>query len=246
MDVSSYVLLSHEQALRRRMDVVANNLANVSTTGYKRELPLFHEQVRLSPGDGPADTRPVSYVLDFGAVHDAREGAFQATSNPLDVAIDGAGYFSVVLPDGGTAFTRAGNLKLLDTGQLGTAGGQPIRGEGGAPIMVPPDTRISILADGTISTADGPIGRIALTRFDNEAAVDPRGDGLFDAAGGRELPASETRLRTGGLETSNVQPIVETSQMIEILRSYQSSQRLGESLSEMRKRALERLGRVGN
>lgn len=248
MDIPAYVLLSHEQALRRRMDVVANNMANVSTTGFKRELPLFHEQVRRSEGDAPADAKPVSYVLDFGAVHDASVGAFQATGNPLDLAIDGPGYLAVVTPDGGTAYTRAGSLKLLDDGTLATSAGHPVRGEGGAPIVVPPEasTRLSVQADGTVTGAQGPLGRITLTAFDDEAAVDPRGDGLFDGSNGRELPAAETRFRTGGLEASNVQPIVETTQMVEILRSYQSSQRLSDSLSDMRKQAIGRLGRLGN
>lgn len=248
MDVPSYVLLSHEQALRRRMDVVANNMANVSTTGFKRELPLFHEQVRHSEGSAPADARPVSYVLDFGAVHDASAGAFQATGNPLDLTIDGPGYLAVALPDGGTAYTRAGSLKLLDDGTLATAAGHPLRGEGGASIVVPPEAsaRLTVLADGTVGGAEGPLGRITLTAFADEASVDPRGDGLFDGLGGRELPAAETRFKTGGLEASNVQPIVETTRMVEILRSYQSSQRLSDSLNDMRKQALGRLGRLGN
>ncbi|HYZ47734.1 MAG TPA: flagellar hook-basal body complex protein, partial [Sphingomonas sp.] len=98
MDISSYVLLSHEQALRRRMDVVANNMANTSTVGFRREQPVFREYVEQSP-ETPVETgRNVSFVLDYGAVHDTRAGAFQATGNPLDVMIDGPGYLTIEAP----------------------------------------------------------------------------------------------------------------------------------------------------
>lgn len=248
MDISSYVLLSHEQALRRRLDVVANNMANVSTTGFRREQPVFHEVLKRGDDAMSADAKDAHFVMDFGAVHDVRAGAFQSTSNPLDVMIDGPGYLSVALPDGGTAYTRAGNLKILDNGQLATAGGAPLRGENGQPIVIPPEQQAQarIAPDGSVIGTDGPLGRIAVTVFDDEGLVDPRGDGLMDAANGRQLAAGETKLRTGGLEASNVQPIAETTDMVEILRAYQTSQRMSDALGDMRKRAIERLSRPGN
>ncbi|WP_204272550.1 flagellar hook-basal body complex protein, partial [Enterobacter hormaechei] len=85
----------------RRMDVVANNLANLSTTGFKREQPVFQEALRQSEGQEPA-ARSVSFVLDYGRVHDQTEGAFTATGNPLDVAVEGPGFLAVALADGGT------------------------------------------------------------------------------------------------------------------------------------------------
>lgn len=248
MDVSSYVLLSHAQALRRRLDVVANNMANVSTVGFKREQPVFHDLVEAVPGDVPGAARTVSFVLDYGAVHDNRDGAFEATGRALDVAIQGTGYLSVALPDGTTAYTRAGNLKLLPNGQLGTPAGFPILGDNGAPIMVPAgsETKLTIAGDGTVSGPEGPLGRIGVTVFQDEAAMSQRGEGLFNGSGGRVLAAAETTLKSGGLESSNVQPVVETTHMIDILRSYQSSERMADGLNDMRKRAIERLGRLGN
>jgi flagellar basal-body rod protein FlgF len=248
MDLSAYVLLSHEQALRRKLDVVANNMANVSTVGFKREQPVFHDMVERSEGDVAGATKSVAYVLDYGTVHDTAAGAFGATGNALDVMVEGDGYLGVTLPDGNTAYTRAGNLKLLDNGQLATAAGAAIQGDGGAPIVVPTAAanQVHIAADGTVNGPDGPLGRIAVTRFADEAQVDPRGDGLFDGAGGRVLSAAETNLKSGGLEASNVQPITETTQMIDILRAYQSSQKMIESLSDMRRQAIGRLGKLGN
>jgi flagellar basal-body rod protein FlgF len=246
MDVSAYVLLSHEQALRRRLDVAANNMANSSTIGFKREQPLFHEYVDRTDQAQIDDAKKTSFVLDYGAVHDTAQGAFQATGNPLDVMIDGPGYLSVETPDGGVAYTRAGMIKVLESGELATSGGQRILGEGGRPIAVPADQRaaIAVTADGTVVGAQGALGRLVVTVFDDERGVDPRGDGLMSGQGGRELAAAETRLKVGGVEGSNVQPIVETTAMVEILRSYQSSQRISESLNEMRKGAISRLGRI--
>ena len=132
MDISSYVLLSQEQALRRRLDIVANNLANTSTVGFRREQPQFREFVERADEALHDDAKPTSFVLDFRAIHDMAPGAFQPTGNPLDVMIEGPGYLAVQLPDGaGTAYTRAGFVNVLDNGELATAGGQRLLDEAG-------------------------------------------------------------------------------------------------------------------
>jgi flagellar basal-body rod protein FlgF len=248
MDVSTYVLLSHEQALRRRLDITANNMANTSTAGFKREQPLFHDYVDEG-GGGDATARVdgagrTAYVLDYGAVHDSSSGVFTATSNPLDVMIDGPGYLSVEAADGTPAYTRAGYVKVSASGDLVTANGQRVLGEGGKPIAIPPDqvNGLSISADGSVMGRQGALGRLTVTVFD-EASVVPRGDGLFTGENGRLLTAAETRLKTGGIEASNVQPIAETTAMVELLRAYQSSQRMTESINDMRSRAIDRLAR---
>ena len=247
MDIPAYVLLSHEQALRRRMDVVANNLANVTTTGFKREQPLFHETLWASDSAETA-ARQVSFVLDYGAVHDRAEGAFTATGHALDVAIEGPGYLSVEMPAGEVAYTRSGKLTLLEDGRLATSGGHPLLGEGGRLITVPAEAKGSLRLgpDGTVEGAGSVLGRIVVTTFADERSVTVRGDGLVDGVDGTALAASETRLRSGGLEASNVQPVAETTAMIQILRAYQSSQRMGDALNDMRKRAIERLGSFRN
>jgi len=247
MDISSFVLLSREQALKRRLDVAANNMANMDTAGFKRERPVFREYVETSPEDAVPDARKMSFVLDFGAMHDASAGAFKSTGNPMDVMIDGPGYLAVEAPDGGTAYTRAGFVKINETGQLTTAGGQRLLGEGGKPITVPVDQQanLSISTDGTVKGKDGPLGRLAVTVFDDERGVTPRGDGLMTASNGRELSAADTKLTAGGVESSNVEPIVETTQMVDILRAYQASARIAQDMDDMRKRAIDRLGTFG-
>jgi flagellar basal-body rod protein FlgF len=244
MDVSSYVLLSHEQALRRRLDVTANNMANSSTAGFKREQPLFHDFVETGGEPVVAGADRTAYVLDYGAVHDSSAGTFTPTANPLDVMIDGPGYLAVETADGGTAYTRAGYIKMSPAGDLVTANGQRLLGDGGKPINVPADEArlLSIAADGSVMGKQGALGRLNVTVFD-EAGVVPRGDGLMDGSNGRVLAAAETRLKTGGIEASNVQPIVETTAMVEILRAYQSSQKVMDSINDMRSRAIDRLSR---
>jgi flagellar basal-body rod protein FlgF len=244
MDVSALVLLSHEQALRRRLDVAANNMANTSTAGFKREQPVFHDYIDKDSGGPLPAGESTAYVLDYGAIHDASAGAFTATANPLDVMIDGPGYLAVEVPGGAPAYTRSGYVKLSPAGDLVTTNGQRLLGESGAPINVPPEQQAQLVigGDGTVSAGPNVLGRLAVTVFD-EAGVIPRGDGLMDAANGRVLPATETRLKTGGIEGSNVQPIVETTAMVEILRAYQSSQKLTDSMNEMRSRAIDRLSR---
>jgi flagellar basal-body rod protein FlgF len=245
MDVSSYVLLSQEQALRRRLDVASNNMANANTVGFKREQPLFHEYVEQTTGAPFAEAKNTSFVLDYGAIHDTTQGAFQSTGNPLDVMIDGPGYLAVEMADGSTAYTRAGFLKVLDTGDLGTSGGQRILGDGGRPINIPQDQRagLTIAPDGTVSGPQGPLGRIAVTTFGDEASVVQRGDGFVNGQNPTALAAGATRLKSGGVEASNVQPIVETTQMVQILRSYESSVKMADSIAQMRQRAIERLGK---
>lgn len=248
MDIPSFVLLSHEQALKRRLDIVANNMANTSTVGFKREQPLFQEYVEKADDAITQDAKKTSFVLDFHAVHDMTAGAFQTTGNPLDVMIDGPGYLAIELPDGGgTAYTRAGFITVLENGDLAVAGGQRLLDEGGQAINVPPEqaNRVSIASDGTVLGPDGPLGRVAITVFDDETTLAPRGDGFYSGAEGRVLAAADTKLHAGGVEGSNVQPILETTAMIEILRLYQNSVRMNESLNDMRKRALDKLGRVG-
>ena len=246
MDISSYVLLSHEQALQRRLDVAANNMANMNTAGFKREQPVFREYVEQGGDAAVPAARSTSFVLDFGAIHDAAQGGFQATSNPLDVMIQGPGYLAVQMPDGSTAYTRAGAIKVLPDGNLAAGTGQTLLGAGGKPIAVPPDQagQLTITADGTVGSPQGSLGRIAVTTFANESALSPIGGGLLTGQGGQELPASDTRLQPGGVEASNVQPIVETTSMVDILRAYQTSASMSASLNDMRQHAIDRLSKI--
>lgn len=246
MDMVSFVLLSHEQALRRQLDITANNMANANTVGYKRETALFHEYVEQANEAPIEDARRTSFVLDYGAIHDTRQGAFQVTGNPLDVMIEGTGYLNVEGPEGTTLYTRSGYVKLLENGDLTTATGHRFLDIDGRPINIPEEQRqnLTITKSGAIMANNDMVARLAVTDFADENLLEVRGDGLLTGTGGRLLAAAETRLVSGGVEGSNVETIVETTNMVQIMRSYQSSQRITESMFDLRKQTINRIGRV--
>lgn len=246
MDISSFVLLGQEQVLKRRMDIVANNMANMSTTGFKQERAVFHDEVAKAGDNQLRDAKTTHFTLDYPAVRDLAQGSFQATDNPLDVMIEGPGYLAVE-GENGPAYTRAGNLTVNEQGNIAIADGKPVLGEGGATIVVPEDARatLTIAEDGTVSGNGEILGRIAITQFENESGLVPLSGGLYTGEGGVELGVEATRLLPGGLESSNVEPIVETTRMIDILRSYQSSMRMANSINDMRERAIDQLGKIG-
>jgi flagellar basal-body rod protein FlgF len=246
MDMVSFVLLSHEQALRRQLDITANNIANANTVGYKRETALFHEYVEEAKDAPIEDARKTSFVLDYGAIHDVRQGAFQVTGNPLDVMIEGPGHLNVEGPEGAVHYTRAGFIKMLENGDLTTSTGHRLLDVDGRPINIPEEQRrsLSITKNGTIMANDAVVARLAITRFADENQLEVRGNNLLFGEGGRLLPAAEARVVSGGVEGSNVESIVETTNMVQIMRSYQTSQQMIETLSDMRKQTINRIGRV--
>ena len=245
MDVQSHIALSSQMALRRRLDVVANNIANVNTAGYKRENTVFNVAERSMPGVRGA-LRHVAYVLDRGTAQDHRQGELVVTDNPLDVAVVGDAYIAVRTPSGALAYTRNGRLQILAGGELGLASGETVVNDRGQSIILDPDdTQVTIGRDGLVTTSQGERGRITLARFADDAKLTKLGDTLVTGDTLAVEPGS-AELRAGMIEGSNVSPIAETTQMIDILRSYQSMQRLTERTNEIRGRAIERLGRVDN
>jgi flagellar basal-body rod protein FlgF len=232
-------------ALQRRLETVANNIANVNTAGYKRENVVFNVAERTMPGiRGPA--RHVAYVIDRGTAQDHAQGELISTDNPLDVAIVGDGYIAVRAAGGQLAYTRNGRLQILASGELGLSSGETIVNERGQSIVMDPDDhQISIGRDGLVTTSEGERGRISMVKFAPNSKLVKLGNSLVT---GNALPieSGETELRAGMIEGSNVSSIAETTQMIEILRAYQSMQKLTDRTNDIRGRAIERLGRVDN
>lgn len=244
VDVQSYVSLSHQMALQRRLDVVANNIANMNTAGFRREDTLFTSSRERLGGDMPLSVQSVNYVLDRGLTLDSNAGPLTQTGNPLDIAIEGDFWLPVAANDGLPAYSRGGHLQVLPTGELALSTGEIVLGEGGAPIVLAPDdTDIEIGPDGEVSASEGPAGRLELFRFAADARPRRIGSGLMRAEAVPAAPG-EARIRPGMIEGSNVAAIAETTRMIEILRAYQSSQRLNERVNDIRERAIQRLGRV--
>ena len=243
MDNALVLSLSNQMVMRRNMEVVANNIANMNTTGFKRESAVFQEHVVRIDRQTDMGSRktPISFVRDTLAVHDMSDGPMVPTGSKFDVAINGPGFFAVSTPEG-ERFTRNGNFGLDDTGRLVTTSGHPVLDDGGAEIVFSPqETGITIGRDGTISTDQGVRGRLQVVDFANPQQLEAVGDSLWktDEA---PLPSEASSVVQGMLEQSNVQPVVEMTRMIETMRSYQSSSELMNANEELSRKAIQRLG----
>lgn len=223
MDNATYVTLTRQSGLLQEMQVLANNIANASTTGYRAEGILFSEHIKaLGPGTE-------SLSMATARVRDTlmTQGSLAQTGGTFDLAIEGDGFFLIDTPQG-ERLTRAGAFGPNELGDLVTPDGHPVLDAGGAPLFVPVGAGpLGIGSDGTISVAGAPIGQIGLfTPIDPNEMIRESGT-LFDAQGGI-APAPEGRILQGFLENANVNPIQQISRMIEVQRAYE----LGQSFLE--------------
>jgi len=219
MENTSFIALSKQSAIRRTMSVVANNLANMNTTGFKGEKIMFVEHLVRSKGGEKIGGERMAYVRDIATVRDKSEGPLQKTGNPLDLAINGDGFFTIDTPDG-ERYTRNGNFQMNEEGQLVTRLGHPVLSDNGQPFFfTAEDGQISIARDGTVSTDTGQIGRIGVVSFENTYDMQQVAGGLLNTEQ-QPAPVEQTNVVQGMLEGSNVQPIIEMTRMIEANRSY--------------------------
>jgi len=239
MDTTSYVALSHMTALRREMDMVANNIANMSTSGFKTEKPLFTAFLNKAKNDLVSRER-VAYVEDFGQVRNLEAGTISTTGNPLDIAINSEGYFSIQTPEG-VHYTRAGNFNLNGDNQIVTRDGKPLLDDKGSPITIPPGTsNITISNDGTVTADSAPVARIVPVLFEDERGLEKLPDGLYKTDQTPE-PGTRFELRQGMLEGSNVQAVVEMTNMIDISRAYESAKRFVDREDDRMRDAIRKL-----
>jgi flagellar basal-body rod protein FlgF len=240
MENTSYIALSRQMVLRREMDVIANNMANLNTPAYKGQAMLFVEYLETSESG-----EKMSFVQDISLVRNLTEGQMTSTENPLDLAISGDAYFEIETPVG-PRYTRNGVFQLNADREIVTPDGLPVLGEGGGPITLPPNTsEITVTRDGTISTEQGPAGRLRLARFDDEQAMVKMSDGLYDPDGQDVLPAEDAEVVQGMIEGSNVQGIIELTRMIETSRQYAAAGKLVNDEHERLRRAIQSLGGSG-
>lgn len=224
MENSLTIALSRQSVLSRQMDVIATNLANLETAGFKAENMIFTELLEQT-----AEGEVLSLVHDVSFVRDLSEGPMVGTQSPLDLAIHGQGYFVVDTPDG-ERYTRHGVFQLDDGGQIVTTEGHPVLNNGGAPIVVPLDaSRITITRDGTISADAQEIGQIKLVSFESPQALSKIGSGLYEAIGQTPTTDPDSEVLQGMVENSNVKGVVEMTRMIDTVRSYQAAAKLADT-----------------
>lgn len=217
MENTGYITVTRQSGLAREMQVVANNIANAATTGFRAEGVIFSEYIQpvengksLSMGQG--NVRNTSF----------EQGGLSATGSSFDLAIEGDGYFLVQTPEG-ERLTRAGAFSPNAAGELVTYDGYPVLDAGGAPVFVPPNAAIAVSADGTLSADGNPLGQIGLVQ-PTDAKDMVREDGVMFRADSGFEPAENARILQGFVEKSNVNPIGELARMIEVQRAYEMGQ----------------------
>lgn len=238
MDNTMIVGLSRQAVLRRQIDVVANNLANINTAGY-RGLHMRFSEFPM-PGTENSGNGGISMVRDAGALNDMTAGPVKHTGNPLDMSLDGKGWFVVQTPDG-ERYTRNGAFQLDATGNLVTPDGHFVQGEAGNITFGASERDISIASDGTISTSEGTKGRLRLVKFENENQLTRADDTQFT---GENPEPSTAAVVQGTLEQSNVQAVKEIADMVSITRAYTSLSKLFSDTGEMQSDAINKLGRL--
>lgn len=238
MDNAGYTALSRQSGLLREMQAVANNIANLSTTGFRREGLVFSEVIHAM------ENGAASLSMTRANTRDTRldQGSLSQTNGTFDLAIEGDGFFLIETPSG-NALSRAGAFTPNENGELVTPDGFRLLDSGAAPIFVPQDARsISIAADGTLAADGSPLGQIGLF-----VPADPneliRRDGVMFTADGDVEPADSGRILQGFLEASNVNSVAEITRMIEVQRAYELGQKLLEQEDERIKSVMRTLSR---
>ncbi len=243
MENTSFIALSRQGTLRRQMSVIANNIANMNTTGFKGEKMMFIQHIVKTPSSDRLGQDRLAFVRDIATVRDTSEGPLKRTGNPLDVAISGDGYFVVETPSG-ELYTRNGHFRMDETGQLVTQNGDPVLSDGGQPFFFSPeDTDITISRDGTVSTENGTLGRLRVVSFENKQDLRMVAGGLM-ASNKTAEDMDSPDLVQHMLEGSNVQPIIEMTRMIETQRSYDGAKKLIDREDERIKRMINELART--
>jgi flagellar basal-body rod protein FlgF len=253
MDNTLIIGLSRQTALQRELDVIANNIANVNTAGFKTNGTIFSAFLR--PG---TDTDTLSSTgrragLDNMSWQDMSQGTIQQTGGPLDVAIDGDGML-VVQTAQGERYTRNGALQLNNLGELVTLSGDKILGDNGPIVLQPTDRDVVISRNGIIKVREGVSlnsdttrGKLRLVKFDNAQQLRKQGASTFAAPDGVQpvpVPEKDAHVVQGAIEKSNVRPVVEMSRMIEVTRAYTEIATMLQQQNDLRKNSLQQLSEV--
>ena len=252
MENALLIGLSRQTTLERQLDVIANNIANVNTSGFKADNTLFEEYLNTPAHEDNfiGGDRRVSFVQDRGTYRNMTQGPLEETKNPLDIAIDGSAFLAVQAP-GGERYTRDGNLHINSQGQLVTSAGNPVLGASGPIVFQQTDHDINITPDGTITVVEGASrtdsirGTLRLVSFTDAQKMLKEGLNLYSAGeGGAPQADAKSKVQQGFIEKSNVNSVVEMSRMMEVSRAYASIANLMQQQSDLQKTAIQQLADV--
>lgn len=241
MDLANSISTSRLTVAQRAIDVIASNLANADTPGFRAERVLFTDWLNREPGTAtPPGGNPIAYVQDRATWRDQAAGAISQTGNPFDLALAGDGYFTVNTP-AGPRLTRNGRFGLMPDGTLGDMAGHPVLDTAGQPIQLSPaDTTVTIAGDGTVSGQNGQLGKIGVVRPNDPMRLTAEGGTLFRA----DTPTSAVispGVVQGAVEGSNVQPVLEMTRMMDGLRQFQIVTQLVQAEDDRQQSAIDKL-----
>lgn len=232
MENAIYAALTRQSGLMREMQVVANNIANIGTTGFRAEDVGYSEFIQRTRA-GPSVSMAAARVRMTSLI----QGGMRQTGGPLDLAIEGAGFFLIQTPEG-ERLTRAGSFSASAAGEMVTPDGHRVLDAGGAPVFIPPGLDLSIAADGTVSAGGQPLTQIGLVRPVDPNGLIREGGVMFRSEAGIE-PVEDGRVLQGFLESSNVDPVSQIARMIEVQRAYELGQSFLDSEDERIRAALK-------
>ena len=243
MDNPIYVALSSQMILRRQLEVVANNIANADTAGFKVETLITNTDAKPLPNQdgGP---KKINYVLDTGVARDFAQGSLSQTGGALDVAVEGDGFFKISTARG-ERYTRDGRFALDAQGKLVTKGGDAVQGDGGDITIDSTKGELSIARDGTLSQGTTRLGKLDIVSFDDRSGLSKEGGSLYAAkAGSTPQAVPDAVVHQAMVESSNVQPILQITNMIEVSRAYERLSRIIDQTAELDRQSIGRLGRI--
>jgi flagellar basal-body rod protein FlgF len=240
MDSTTYVQLNRQQGLSKTLDVIANNIANMNTTGYQKEAIVFSEYIHVL-GLTPQSPDSVSMATGRARYIDTAQGQPVETGNSLDLALKGDGYFMIETPQG-NRLTRNGHFALNDAGEMVTPDGLRLLDIGGGPVFIPPQAKhTSIAIDGTVSADGAIVGRVGVFTVDPITIV-RQGDGRYNSTQA-PAPVEDTQILQGFVEASNVNPIDEMTRMIEVQRAYEAGMNMMQAEHDRTQTVIQTLGR---
>ena len=240
MQNAQLVSLSRQIALQRQMDVVANNIANLNTAGFKAEDMLFEQyNMPVAADNDFRGSQTVAYTEDWATVHDMANGPIEQTGNPLDVALSGPGFLTVQTPNG-NRYTRDGALAINASGTLVDLDGNPVLSSNGPVTFAPDETDITISKDGTISSSQGIKGQLSVAEFADPQQMTRAGNNLWD--GPNPQPNVNTTVIQGSVEQSNVSGVTEMATMMKVQRAYEQMADLMSWQDDLRNEAVQKLG----
>ncbi len=245
MEISYSLALSRQLALQHKLEVTANNIANVNTSGFKAgSLLIRSEDVKPSSNkNNLATDQPWKMAYDWSGLRDYRQGGLKTTGSPLDLAITGEGFFTVNTPNG-PRYTRGGAFSMNDQGEVVDGNGNQLQGDGSA-VTIPNNAKeINIATDGTLSV-DGQVqGKIQIVKFDDPQSLQTEGNDLYNGGNQTAQPLENAQMVQGAIEQSNVNSVFEMTDMIEISRQYEATQGMVQRMHDREQNAIRTIGKV--